>query len=246
MLNKIAHFLLPNQCIFCDQKSSPQFAICADCLLALPYQNPEKQCANCGISLNSGENTCNDCLFCPPAFHRAEIPFAYHTPLDSAITQYKYHANLCAGKLLGHLLCEHLKAKQEIGEFERPDVIVPVPMYWKRRWQRGFNHTEPLARVLADHLNIPCRIGLVTRQAAASTQKGLNRAARSLNLQNAFNVNRPEKIKGLSVALVDDVVTTTATARELAQCLIAAGAANVQLWAVARAMRKDETTDGHQ
>lgn len=234
MLQNWVHRLLPNHCIFCDQSAQPARALCDDCQLDLPYQDPDHQCKQCGIALLSDEKLCSDCLYNPPDFSRAHIPFEYRSHLGEAIGQFKYRAQLTKGSLLADLLTEHLIAQQQNDDWEPPSVILPVPMHWERRWTRGFNHTEQMAARLAKKLNIPMKSTWLNRHPSNQLQKALNRHERGAHLLNSFQVSASAKISNQRIALVDDVVTTTATARELSRTLKLAGAAQIQLWALAR------------
>jgi len=114
-------------------------------------------------------------------------------------------------------------------------------LHWSRRWQRGFNQTEIIAKELAVQLQIPLLTHTCRRRTATPSQKGLSRAQRQSNLRGAFELtkNSQKLIEGKRVALLDDVVTTTATARELSKLLIKHGATDVQIWALARTPNHD-------
>lgn len=119
----------------------------------------------------------------------------------------------------------------------RPDVIVPMPMHWKRRLHRGYNQAELLARTLSRRRNVPLRKA-VRRRKATPAQAGLTGAQRRVNVTGAFEVTNPEAVKGLHILLVDDVLTTGATAASCAQALKRAGASRVTLLTLARADRR--------
>ena len=117
-----------------------------------------------------------------------------------------------------------------------PELIVPVPLHWTRRWRRGFNQAEMLGWDLAQAMNIPLMTRLCRRTQRTPSQRGLSRTQRQQNLRNAFSLSRHAQtaLEGKCVALLDDVVTTTSTVRALSTQLIEAGAAEVHVWAVAR------------
>lgn len=226
--------VLPAPCLLCHRVSTPASAsrlICSDCAAALPTLAPP-HCPTCALPLTHPAPRCGQCLVRPPAFSEARIPFVYQHPLDGLIHQFKYRRQLASGKLLGELF---LHALQATPLTQRPDYLVPVPMHWRRRWQRGFNQTDILARQLGNALCIPtlyaCRQPLNTH-----SQKGLSRTARLHNLRRSFTTHPKVAplLKHTHIALVDDVVTTTATARALSELLLAAGAQRVDIWALAR------------
>jgi ComF family protein len=117
------------------------------------------------------------------------------------------------------------------------DVVVPTPLHWLRRWRRGFNQSDLLARELARRLRIPVRAAL-RRRRVTRAQAGLTYARRRANVSGAFTVRRPEWVAGKRVLLVDDVMTTGATANACAAALKQAGAARVTFVAVARVDRR--------
>jgi ComF family protein len=112
-----------------------------------------------------------------------------------------------------------------------------MPLHWRRRWQRGFNQSELLAREIARRWNVPlCR--LVRRQRATSPQAGLTSAERRKNVLGAFAVKNTARLNGMRLLLVDDVLTTGATASACARALKRAGAAHVTFLALARRDRR--------
>ncbi len=117
-----------------------------------------------------------------------------------------------------------------------PDTIIAIPLHWRRYWQRGFNQSELLANSLSRQLKIPL-VKALTRCRSTTMQQSLNAEQRQRNLHNAFAVTKPELIQGRRIALVDDVMTTGATATEVARTLLSAGAGEVHIWVLARTPR---------
>lgn len=117
----------------------------------------------------------------------------------------------------------------------RFDAIVPMPLHWRRRWQRGFNQSELLAREISRKWGIPVR-KLARRTRATPPQAGLTSAQRTANVQGAFEATT--QLKGMRLLLVDDVLTTGATAGACARALKRAGAVHVSLLALARRDRR--------
>jgi len=129
------------------------------------------------------------------------------------------------------------------------DVIVPMPLHWFKQWQRGFNQSDVLAREIGKKWNIPVR-NLIRRKKATRPQAGLTNAKRRANVSGAFKTARGRSLAGMRVLLVDDVVTTGATASACARVLKRAGAAHVALLALARTDRRQAvelsfTAGGH-
>lgn len=220
--------LLPQPCLLCGQSNSG--SLCSECERSLPRLDSYPwRCSQCSLPLTTNASLCGHCLRTPPKFHQCVIPYSYSHPLDFLIHQFKYRKQLASGKQLAQLLARHCE------QLPRPDLLVPVPMHWRKRWQRGFNQSELLARPLARHLGINL-VQALERRHHGHSQKGLGRAERMTNLRKAFRITPKyhAKIQGAHIALVDDVVTTTATARCLSEILIRAGAARVDIWALAR------------
>jgi len=117
------------------------------------------------------------------------------------------------------------------------DVIVPMPLHWTKLWSRGFNQAELLAREVAQTWNVPVR-NLVRRRKATAVQAGLTNSKRRLNVQGAFQIRSKARLDGKHVLLVDDVLTTGATASACARVLKRAGAARVTVLALARTDRR--------
>jgi ComF family protein len=117
------------------------------------------------------------------------------------------------------------------------DVIVPMPLHWFKQWQRGFNQSDLLAREIGRKWNVPVR-SLIRRRKNTSPQAGLTNAKRRANVSGAFHMTRGRSLAGMRVLLIDDVVTTGATASACARVLKRAGAAHVALLALARTDRR--------
>jgi ComF family protein len=122
------------------------------------------------------------------------------------------------------------------------DAIVPMPLHWWKRWRRGFNQADLLAREIGRRWNVRVR-GVMLRTRATAPQAGLTNAQRRLNMRGAFRVKRGVRLDGLRVLLVDDVFTTGATASACARALKRAGAKNVSLLTLARTDRRIALSD---
>ncbi|MCE5307024.1 MAG: ComF family protein [Acidobacteriales bacterium] len=120
---------------------------------------------------------------------------------------------------------------------ERFDVLVPMPLHWVRRWRRGFNQSYLLARELSRRTGIPV-VGALRRKRSTASQASLSRAERRRNVRGAFEPRRDADVGGLRVLLVDDVLTTGATANACAAVLKRAGASCVTVLTLARADRR--------
>ncbi len=239
-LSRLKSGLLPSQCLLCAATLKGEL-LCEGCLYDLPWaQRNEHSCQQCALALTSAGDFCGHCLSQPPSFSRSIIPFAYQYPLTPLIHRFKYHRKLAHGKLLGQLLAQHINDCTTQADWQMPDLLIPAPMHWTKRWQRGFNQAEILAQYLARITRVPLATRIIQCQHRSPAQKELTRSERQKNLRKAFFISpaAQQKVFGKRIALIDDVVTTTATMRELSKLLIKAGAKDVQVWALARTMEK--------
>ncbi|MGF0242543.1 ComF family protein [Rhodococcus sp. IEGM1300] len=149
------------------------------------------------------------------------------------ITRFKHSAKWPFGHLLAELLAHFLQHRFD-EDLPRPDALIPVPLATKRLRQRGFNQAAMLARWLGARLDIACDESLLLRIQDTSAQQELNAEARKKNLRNAFALAPSAFIKNRHLALIDDVLTTGATAQALARLLMDAGAARVDVYCLAR------------
>ena len=218
-------------CLLCNELSDTPLPICMPCESELPWLGDA--CQVCALPLAANGLTCDQCLKARPAFTQVIAPWTYSFPIDSLITRFKHSSNWPYGRLLAELLAQSLHYRFEEG-LQRPDALIPVPLARKRLRRRGFNQAAMLARWLSDELQIACDEQWVIRTQDTSAQQDLNARARQHNLRRAFALHPQANIRGRHLALVDDVLTTGATARTLARLLMDAGASRVDVYCLAR------------
>jgi ComF family protein len=156
---------------------------------------------------------------------------AYEDTLRELIHLFKYQGVRPAVDPLGRLVARAIPPEQ------RFDVIVPMPLHWRKRWSRGYNQSELLAKFIARRRGVPMA-KIVRRVKETAPQAGLSNSKRRLNVRGAFALKTGADVKGLRVLLIDDVLTTGATASACAKVLKRAGARHVAVAAVARTDRR--------
>jgi ComF family protein len=219
--------LSPPLCVLCGGKGQTGRELCLDCEQDLPVI--DMACMQCGIPLPV-EGVCGQCLRRPPAFSFTMAVFHYLPPLDSLVKKLKYKGELHLARLLGGLIAERLEA----ADIDMPDIIVPVPLHYRRLQERGYNQALELARPIAERMRLPIDCFHVTRIRETDPQSALSASQRTRNVKNAFAV--AHEFKSKSVAIVDDVMTTGHTVNELALTLRRNGATNISVWVCARAV----------
>ncbi|MDQ7049195.1 MAG: ComF family protein [Enterobacterales bacterium] len=209
--------------------------ICYQCHTHLPFCI--NNCLVCGLPLtplelqaSSLSSPCGECLKNSPAFDHTVSIFHYQAPINRLITQLKYASQFRYLPLLSSYLVakiSHFYRQQSL-----PQALVPVPLHPSKLKARGFNQSSLIAAELQKRLNIPILTSGVIRHKKTFPQSDLDAKQRQKNLKNAFQV----LLKPPShIAIIDDVVTTGATASELAKVLRLAGAKQVDVWSLARA-----------
>ncbi|AHE47739.1 competence protein F [Aeromonas hydrophila 4AK4] len=152
----------------------------------------------------------------------------YQLPYSLLIPRLKYSGQILLAPLLARLLADHLEGD------DPPEAIIPVPLHWWRQWWRGFNQAEEIGLALGAITGIPCDTRLLRRSRATPQQTRLSAGQRRRNLRGAFQI-APHSYR--HVALLDDVVTTGATAAQLSRLLHKSGVEKVEVWALCRTQR---------
>lgn len=219
--------LFPPRCAACDvlmdpeEGGSPSLVLCATCSPTLAPVT--EACARCGVP-GRAVDACARCEEEWPSFDGTSSLWLYEGAVTQLLHRFKYeHRPHYAGPL---------GAKLATLPLPDGDVVTHVPLHAARRRFRTYDQALYLARALADAKALPCE-SLLRRVRATGRQVGRDRAARLMNVDGAFEAIG--KVAHRSVLLVDDVVTTGATAEACAQALVDAGAKRVHLVCVARA-----------
>lgn len=240
--------LFPSDCRICHAPLTniATLPVCEPCLAQIvPLDGT--LCQICGEKLfhpsaeTEDKPLCGICRRVGAHFNRAAAFGAYEGALRDLIHLFKYNGVRPAGRVLGSLL------NQTVATIALPDsvIVVPVPLWSGKRTARGFNQAEAIARSFMNFQSsssIQLDTSILTRTRETASQTGLTRHQRRANVRGAFAVVKAEKIKGRSILVVDDVMTTGTTAGECARVLRRAGAKEVFVATVARATKEAGST----
>ena len=208
MKKKILSFfnsIFHEKCMGCDSESRPEFyGFCEDCWRRIIFIE------NCGKNNNWS--------------------FAkYEGPIKKAICDFKYLGKKSYGKNFGKLLCEFIKRN----DFPDFDLIIPIPLHWKKEFSRGFNQSAIISVYLGKFLKKPVMLGNLVKIKNTVSQTQLSESERKENVKGSFKVKKQSLIKGKNILLVDDVKTTGATTEEAKRVLKKNGAKKVIILTVA-------------
>jgi ComF family protein len=226
---RLENAVMPNACVFCGcRRQVNQTPVCSSCFDELPWNSKAcSQCANpVAADLPAGV-VCAACQEAPTPFEVAVAPLLYKFPVDAAIKAMKFKRKLFYVPAFADILMHAMR--------DMPtdiDALLPVPLHWRRQAFRGFNQASELASAISRTMGLPV-LGDVRRHRATPSQSGLVAARRQRNLHAAFAVRG--ELRGRHVLIVDDVITTGATCRELVLTLLDAGVGKVSVLAIARA-----------
>lgn len=230
------HLIYPGCCLLCGQPlPAEQVHFCPLCRQAL-FADTESTCPRCAGPVGPYavlDGRCNACRKESFAFERVLRLGRYEGLLREVILRLKNQTGEGLAELLGECWAKEAAARFAALPF---DVIVPVPLHWRRRWQRGYNQSAALSRGLAASLGVPYqpswlrRVRHTPRQTSRPTP-----AERKANVRGAFRARPETALRGRAVLLVDDVMTTGATAGEASRALRAGGASRVIVAVLARA-----------
>ena len=220
--------LIRHLCLLCGAPAeSSADRLCRACFAEMPLPRAGA-CPGCGPP-GAGADVCVRCFPRTPAFDTCLSGFMYRYPVDRMIRKLKYQARLD----LIHALCRPLLEKLARDMPVVPDCLLPIPLHRARQRNRGFNQAREIARVLSMRLAVPVDDQLARRHKPTAQQFELLPGERKKNLMGAFSLLKTMPYK--NIAVVDDILTTGATADELARLLKRYGADHVQVWCLAHA-----------
>lgn len=234
----VADILWPPRCALCRTAVDAAHSVCAECFATLHFVTTP-QCRCCGLPFShapAGDLLCGACAATPPPYDCARAALLYDDASRPLITQLKYGDQ----PQLALLLARWMRLAGHTA-LEGAEVIIPVPLHWRRMLARRYNQSLMLARDLATLTQLPVQPTWLVRRKATTPQVGLSRAQRRRNVAKAFVV--PElyrsTVRGKRLLLVDDVMTSGATLEACTHALREAGAAEIRVLTLARRAQVD-------
>jgi ComF family protein len=237
-LQAVRGVLYPPLCLVCDADLRDHSDYFCACCLAEMIAGDEPACVRCALRVGPFLDTSGGCAVCQREHHRFDAAIrlgSYTGKLRDTCLSFKSVHNELLGKALCKLFIRYqLPALRAV----RASLVVSVPLHFIRRFQRGFNQAESLAGWLASELNLPHRSRILKRLRKTRPQSELRREDRRQNVRDAFWARPNSQLRGATVLLVDDILTTGATCSEAARALKAAGAARVVVAVLARSQEQ--------
>ena len=233
LLTRLLDLALPPICLSCGVHVDRHRMLCPGCWSQVDFITPPL-CDRLGVPLpfDSGERAVSAAaLAAPPVYDRARAAAAYDGVMRDLVHSLKYRDRPEGCRLFAQWMC---LAGADV--LEEADVLVPVPLHWSKLWARRFNQSALIAREISKSTGLPLLPHVLRRSKRTSSQVGLSLDQRRRNVRGAFIVpdQLSGKVAGRHVLLIDDVITTGATADACARSLRAAGAHAVDVLALAR------------
>jgi ComF family protein len=227
-------FALPPRCGGCGTIVDQVDSFCAGCWKQLEFLGPGG-CLRCGLPLEATEaETCAACLARPPRLDRIRAAVAYGDISRGIAIRLKYGRKVALARTMSRYM------QPLVGELPRDSVLVPVPLHRWRLWGRGFNQSAIVARDLSRRTGLPVSVDALRRTRSTPPLKGMGMRQRRRTVAGAFRARRPSELRGRTVVLIDDVLTTGSTAEACARALRKAGASRVDLVSWARVIRPSQ------
>ena len=204
--------------------------------MRLPLLPQSGCCSVCGRPVEGllSEYVCEECAKAPPAFDRAACAMKFEGQARRMILDFKFNRHLWIRDDLVDFLEAAVRVRFDVSSI---DLVIPMPTTIIHRWDRGYNQCEPIARLLARRIGRRLDVRSLARCGSPKRQSSLTEQERRENAKGTFIVRRPRLIRGRTILVVDDILTTGATMSDAARALKESGAARVWAATIARSIR---------
>lgn len=227
-------FALPRRCPGCGAIVDEVHSFCPDCWKQVEFLG-SGGCRTCGLPLQATDlDVCAPCLAVPPRIARTRAAVAYDELSRNLAIRLKYGRKVAIARTMARYMAPLVERSGD------DSVLVPVPLHRSRLWRRGFNQSALVASELSRRLQINTELFALRRVRRTPPLKGMGLLQRRRTVAGAFKVADPARVKGKTVILVDDVLTTGSTAEACARTLRRAGAARVELISWARVVKPSQ------
>lgn len=226
-LNHFVNLVYPNYCILCESNlHQNEQTICTICEVKLPYTNYH----------NTIDNPIEKKLWgrVPIQMASSLLFFEKGLEVQQLISNLKYKNREDVGAKLAEIYARQLLNDQS--DFLQVDLLVPIPLHYKKQKRRGYNQCDSFTKTLSERLNIPYNLKSIERKVDTISQTGKSRINRWENVSDIFQVVKPQNLKNKHILLIDDVMTTGATLEALANKVLAIEGTKVSVLVMASAV----------
>lgn len=230
---KCLDFFYPPTCLVCLQKVEREGSLCLSCWPVLK-EITHPFCTRCSVPLEiytEAEETCGNCLASSPLWGRVRAVYIYNAAVRKMVLRFKAHRNLATGLHLARLM-----HAPHIDFIKEHDLIIPVPLHWRRLVFRGFNQVAVMVKYIGKWTKIPIDLNVIKRKKHTSILAPFGAKERAKILENSFIVpaNKKAVLKGKSVLLVDDVMSSGSTIKACIKVLKQYGVKEVDVLVLSR------------
>lgn len=235
VFKRLLNLILPQRCLKCDEILDSDPGLCGPCWSQIRFIS-DPLCTCCGLPLDfdvGDEGLCGGCAVSPPLYDKGRSVFVYDDASKGMILRFKHgdstHGAPAFAKWMGTAGHDLLK---------ETDLIIPVPLHWTRLFTRTYNQSQLMATHLSKLVpHTSLEPALLKRHKRTQPQGFLSKDKRVENVKSSFTVPQPHLIKGKSILLIDDVLTSGATLNACAKELKKAGAKRIYALTLARVAR---------
>lgn len=234
-LDNLLDLIYPKRCMFCDEIIPFGYneIICGNCDEFINYVE-EPFCPKCGKTTHEENELCIDCQKTKHTYDKGISVFIYDGNIRNSILRFKYNNHKEYAKVYGKIMYDYFLMRNPF----HADVILPVPMYYKKQKKRGYNQAELLAEEFSKRIGIEIYKDVLIRTKNTAAQSTLDFERRKENLKEAFKVEKNFLIKGKDIIIIDDIYTSGNTIEQCSSELIKAGAGKIYFFTLAVTLKK--------